>query len=144
MDKFRNNIDLMYLTNDLIKYKKNDKIKDENINEKYNSLIQSSTKKLLKKEFISEKINESFQIFVNNVIENDRFVNRQQIIQQQYKNMDKEKKKKKYVPINIDQLDINMIVKKETKTIDLKTFLKKKKKKSKIVMPKKHDFNIII
>jgi hypothetical protein len=144
MDKFRNNVDLMYLTNDLIKYKKNEKIKNENINEKYNSLIHSSTKKLLNKEFISEKINESFQIYVNNVIENNRFSNRKQIIQQQYKNMEKEKKKKKYVPINIDQLDINMIVKKETKTIDLKTFLKKKKKKSKIVMPKKHDFNIII
>jgi hypothetical protein len=135
-NKFRDNVDLMYLTNDLIKYKKDEKITNENTNNKYNSLILSTTKKILNKEVISEKINESFQLYVNNIIEHERFKNKQQIIQQQYKNMNKEKKKKKYVPINIDQLDINMIGKKETKTIDLNTFLKKKKKKSKVIMPK--------
>ena len=144
-NKFRNKVDLLYLTNpnNLINLKEtteNDYI-IENIS-KYKSFILTSTKKLLENEVISNKVNESFKEYVKNLIELNKFNNRKRIVQQQYNDMNKEKKKEKYEPINIDQMDINMMGKKETKKIDLNAFVKKKKnKKKKIVMPQKHNFN---
>lgn len=145
-NKFRNKVDLLYLTNpnNLINLKKETTENDyiiENIS-KYKSFILTSTKKLLENEVISNKVNESFKEYVKNLIELNKFNNRKRIVQQQYNDMNKEKKKEKYEPINIDQMDINIMGKKETKKIDLNAFVKKKKNKKKnIVMPQKHNFN---
>ena len=148
-NEFRNRIDLLYLTNpiNLINLKNSNETAEknyiiENISE-YKSFILTSTKKLLENEIISNKVNESFKAYVENLIELNKFNNRKRIIQQQYNNINKEKKKEEYKPINIDQMDINIIGKKETKKIDLDTFVKKKKKKKKkkVVMPQKHNFN---
>lgn len=148
-NKFRNKVDLLYLTNPnnltSLKNKNEATEKDytiENIN-KYKSYILTSTKKLLENEIISNKVNESFKEYVKNLIELNKFNNRKRIVQQQYNDMNKEKNKKKYEPINIDQMDINIMGKKDTKKIDLNAFVKKKKKKKKkkVVMPQKHNFN---
>lgn len=148
-NEFRNRLDLLYLTNPnnltSLKNKNEATEKDytiENIN-KYKSFILTSTKKLLENEIISNKVNESFKEYVKNLIELNKFNNRKRIVQQQYNDMNKEKKKEKYEPINIDQMDINIMGKKETKKIDLNAFVKKKKnkKKKKVVMPQKHNFN---
>ena len=148
-NEFRNRIDLLYLTNpiNLINLKNSNETAEknyiiENISE-YKSFILTSTKKLLENEIISNKVNESFKAYVENLIELNKFNNRKRIIQQQYNNINKEKKKEEYKPINIDQMDINIMGKKETKKIDLDTFVtkKKKKKKKKVVMPQKHNFN---
>ena len=148
-NEFRNRIDLLYLTNpnNLTSLKSNTEETEkeyiiENINQ-YKSFILTSTKKLLENEKISNKVNESFKVYVENLIELNKFNNRKRITQQQYNNMEKKKKKEKYKPINIDQMDINIIGKKETKKIDLETFVKKKKKKKKkkVIMPQKHNFN---
>lgn len=148
-NEFRNRIDLLYLTNpnNLTSLKSDTEETEkeyiiENINQ-YKSFILTSTKKLLENEKISNKVNESFKVYVENLIELNKFNNRKRITQQQYNNMEKKKKKEKYKPINIDQMDINIIGKKETKKIDLDTFVKKKKKKkkNKVIMPQKHNFN---
>ena len=148
-NEFRNRIDLLYLTNpiNLTNLKNSNETAEknyiiENISE-YKSFILTSTKKLLENEIISNKVNESFKAYVENLIELNKFNNRKRIIQQQYNNINKEKKKEEYKPINIDQMDINIIGKKKTKKIDLDTFVKKKKKKKKkkVVMPQKHNFN---
>ena len=143
-NEFRNKVDLLYLTNpnNLIHLKNTEKTYNiENIN-KYKSFILTSTKKLLENEMISNKVNESFKIYVKNLIECNKFNNRKRIVQQQYKNINKEKKKEEYIPININQMDINIIGKKKTKKIDLNSFVKKKRKKKKnVVMPQKHSFN---
>ena len=144
---FRNKVDLMYLTkpNNLIQVKK-DKDEDytiKNIN-KYKSYILRTTKKLLDEEMVTEKINESFKVYAENIIQHYKFNNRKRIVQQQYQNLNKEKKIEKYKPINIDEMDINIIgKKKETKKIDLNNFVKKNKvkKKKKMVIPQKHNFN---
>ena len=144
-NEFRNKVDLLYLTNpnNLLNLKKNNDDSIKNIN-KYKSFILTSTKNLLENEIISDnKVNESFKIYIKHLIEYNKFNNRKRIVQQQYNNINKEKKKEKYTPINIDQMDINIMGKKETKKIDLNAFVikKKKKNKKKIIMPQKHNFN---
>ena len=145
-NEFRNNVDLLYLTNpnNLTHLKITENIDNieniENIN-KYKSFILTSTKKLLENEIISNKVNESFKIYVKKLIEFNKFNNRKRIVQQQYKNINKEKKNEEYIPININQMDINIIGKKKTKKIDLNSFVKKRKKKKNVIMPQKHSFN---
>jgi hypothetical protein len=146
-NEFRNNVDLLYLTNpnNFTHLKRTENIDNieniENIN-KYKSFILTSTKKLLENEIISNKVNESFKIYVKNLIEFNKFNNRKRIVQQQYKNINKEKKNEEYIPININQMDINIIGEKKTKKIDLNSFVKKKRKKKKnVIMPQKHSFN---
>jgi len=142
-NEFRNKVDLLYLTNpnNLIHLKRTEPTDDiVNIN-KYKSFILTSTKKLLDNEMISNKVNESFKIYVKNLIEYNKFNNRKRIVQQQYENINKEKKKEEYIPINIEQMDINIIGKQKTKKIDLNSFIKKKRKMKNIVMPQKHNFN---
>ena len=144
-NEFRNKIDLLYLTNPTnLSFLKKDNydtdVSKNKYNSKYTSLIITSTKKILNDEIISEKVNESFKMFVNNLIEHNNFMNRKRIVQQQYNDMDKEKKHKKYNPINIEQMDINIICKSDTKKIDLNAFVIKSKKKNNVIMPQKHNF----
>ena len=149
-NKFRNNIDLQYLTNptNLTKFKNfidDDVSSNMNINiEKYKKFILSCTKKLLNKEVISPEINSIFDTYIHHLINHFKFKNRNRIIQEQYKNIDNEKKTEKYNPINIEKMDINIIgKKKETKKIDLNAFVKKKKHKNKkkIIIPKKKNYD---
>jgi len=143
-NEFRNKVDLLYLTNpNNLTHLKNETEPTydiDNIN-KYKSVILTSTKKLLENEMISNKVNESFKIYVKNLIEYERFNNIKRTVQQQYENINKEKKNEEYIPINIEQMDINIIVKQKTKKIDLNSFVKNKRKKKNVVMPKKHNFN---
>ena len=149
-NKFRNNIDLQYLTNptNLTKFKNftdDDVSSNMNINiEKYKKFILSCTKKLLNKEVISPEINSIFDTYIHHLINHFKFQNRNRIIQEQYKNIDNEKKTEKYNPINIENMDIHVMgKKKETKKIDLNAFVKKKKikKKKKKILQKKKNFD---
>jgi hypothetical protein len=145
-NEFRNNIDLMYLTNsnNLTNCKKEDNL---NVNievEKHKTFILSCTKKLLKNEIISPEINYIFNEYAANIIKHYQFKNRTRIIQEQYKDIITKKKSEKYVPINIEKMDINVIgKKKKVKNINLNAFVKKKKnkKKKKMILPKKQNFD---
>lgn len=145
-NEFRNNVDLMYLTNsnNLTKFKKEDNL-NENIDiEKHKTFILSCTKKLLKNEKISPEINYIFNEYAANIIKHYQFKNRTRIIQEQYKDIVTKKKSEKYVPINIEKMDINVMgKKKEVKNINLNAFVKKKKnkKKKKMILPKKQNFD---
>ena len=80
--------------------------------------------------------------FCRDLIEYKDFTEMKNVIQQQYKDIEKEKKKT-FKSIDIGDVDINIVgKKKETKKIDLNKFVKKKKvkKKKKVIMPKKHNF----
>ena len=96
-NKFRNNIDLQYLTNptNLTKFKNftdYDVSSNMNINiEKYKKFIISCTKKLLNREVISPEINSIFDTYIHHLINHFKFQNRNRIIQEQYKNIDNEK-----------------------------------------------------
>ena len=143
-NEFRNNIDLMFLTNYAVinnKEKEKETYKIDGV-DNYKSFILSTTKKLIKNEFIDPKVNDSFKNFVETLIEYKNFTDKKNFIQQQYKELDKEQKKKTFKPIDIGNVDINIVCKKETKKIDLNTFVKKKKvkKKKNISFPKKHNF----
>jgi hypothetical protein len=147
-DEFRKNIDLLYLTNrtNLMKFKKpiNKEISCGVDVKKYKKFILSCTKKLLNNELISPEINNIFDTYIYHLIRHFKFKNRNKIIQEQYKNIDNEKKIEKYNPINIEKMDINIIgKKKETKKIDLNAFVKKKKHKNKkkIIIPKKKNYD---
>ena len=112
-DEFRKNIDLLYLTNptNLIKFKKpmNDDVSSEIDIKKYKKFILSCTKNLLNNELISPEINNIFDTYIYHLIRHFKFKNRNKIIQEQYKNIDNEKKIEKYNPINIEKMDINII-----------------------------------
>tara|TARA_B100001093_G_scaffold345177_1_gene329894 strand:- start:3350 stop:3811 length:462 start_codon:yes stop_codon:yes gene_type:complete len=144
-NEFRNNIDLMFLTNYAVinnKEKEKETYKIDGINN-HKTFILNTIRKLLKNEFIDSKVNDSFKIFAESLIEYKNFTEMKNVIQQQYKNLEKEKKKTTFKPIDIGELDISIVgKKKETKKIDLNKFVKKKKvkKKKKVVMPKKHNF----
>ena len=141
---FRNNIDLMFLTNYAVinKDKKEETYKIDGI-DNYKTFILNTTKKLIKNEFIDNKVNDSFKIFAETLIEYKDFTEMKNVIQQQYKDIEKDKKKKTFKPIDLGDVDISIVgKKKETKKIDLNKFVKKKKvkKKKKVVLPKKHNF----
>ena len=142
---FRNNIDLMFLTNYAVinnKDKKEETYKIDGI-DNYKTFILNTTKKLIKNEFIDNKVNDSFKIFAETLIEYKDFTDMKNVIQQQYKDIEKNKKKKTFKPIDLGDVDISIVgKKKETKKIDLNKFVKKKKvkKKKKVVLPKKHNF----
>lgn len=146
-NEFRNNVDLLYLTNptNLINFKKPYNKEYSNVDtEKYRKFILSCTKKILNGELISPEINNMFDTYIHHLIKHFKFKNKTRLIQEQYKNIDNKKKVEAYVPINIEKMDINVMgKKKETKKIDLNAFVKKSKnkKKKKIILPKKKNFD---
>lgn len=145
---FRNKVDLMYLTNANNLTKLNNDSKDtyltkENI-EKYKASILMYTKKILNEEFITSEINNSFENYVKHIIKNEQLLNKTAIIQKQYKDINKQKKKKQYKSMNISEVDVCLLNnEKKNKTIDLTSFVKKTKhkRKHKIIIPMKQNFS---
>ena len=114
---FTNSVDLMFLTNpnNLSNMREKSEKFDFKDVEKYKKYINVTIKKLLTNKFISNDINDSFELFLKKLIDHKKFSNRKNIIQKQYDNMKKENIKKEFIPIDISNIDINIMNKDEKK-----------------------------
>ena len=144
-NEFTNNVDLMFLTNpnNLSNVKDlSDKFDFKDV-EKYKKYINATIKKLLSNKFISNDINDCFEIFLKKLIDHKKFSNRKKLIQKQYEGMDENKNNKEFVSIDISNIDISIMNIDEKKKIDLNSFIvkkKNKKNKKKMILPKKKEF----
>lgn len=143
-------IDLMYLTNPT----GFNKIKNINKKEEYSKEELQSKKKIIMKvteDIImgnrSDKSNDvilSFFEYYNKILEDEILKKKVRIIQSQYENIENKKKEKKVVNMDVNDLDVNLLCKKEKKTkhLNLDNYVKKKKKKvkKKVHLPKKQNY----
>ncbi len=151
MDISRNLIDLMYLTNRVNMEKLNNIKEDENLSlenkkkykEKFFNLINNIFNNIPIKndtDNITIDLIYSFNHFFKKSVGYFEFLEKQEKIQERYKDM--EKKKSKIKNIDINDLNINIIrKKKQVKTKDMTDFVKKKKRKNKkkLHIPKQLD-----
>ena len=151
MDISRNLIDLMYLTNRVNMEKINNIKEDEKLSmenkKKYKDAFLDLTKNILNNEKIKNDSDNitidlvySFNHFFKKAIGYFQFLEKQEKIQERYKDI--EKKKSKIKNIDIADLNINIMrKKKQVKTKDITDFVKKKKRKhkKKMHLPKQLD-----
>ena len=144
-------IDLMYLTNP----NSLNKIKNINKKEQYSKEELKSKKKIImritediimgKREDKSNDVILSFFAYYNKILEDEILKKKIKIIQSQYEGIEKNKKVKKVINMNVNDLDINLLRKKEKKGkhMNLDNYVKKKKKKvkKKVHLPKKQNFD---
>jgi hypothetical protein len=140
MDNSRNYIDLMYLTNpsNISKIQKIKENKNTNVKEKkrLKSEIMKMTERLINGEQISCDIDALFNQYFIKIRNHLKFIKKKNIVQSQYHLMG-EKEKKEYIKMDISTLDIS-IMKKPKKVKQISDFVKKtKRKKKKVIMPKK-------
>jgi len=151
MDVSTNLIDLQYLTNPdhftkLMK-KKNLCQFSQNDLEFYKKRVFKLTKDMLRGEKINSKVNKSFEHYVNTCIEHFKFMDKMEIIQDDYKDIKSQKSKKKstfsmkqtnnlmYKPKNVRHPKITDNIKiKSTKTV--KPIIMPKTKKINLKDPK--------
>ena len=143
-------IDMMYLINpnslEKIKIKNEIKNVDKEKLKKYKKKVLKITEQLLtnNNDNKSPDVINSFFLYFEKILEDEFLKNKVSIIQSQY---DKEtkKNKKKVTNIDVTEMDINLLGKKEKthKTIGLDNYVKKKKvkKKKKIHLPKTKKFD---
>ena len=143
-------IDMMYLINpnslEKIKTKNDIKSIDKDKLKRYKKKVLKITEQLLNNDNDNKSPNviNSFFIYFEKILEDEFFKNKVSIIQSQY---DKETKKKKKNVTNLDvaEMDINLLGKKEKKgkIIGLDNYVKKKKvkKKKKLHLPKTKKFD---
>ena len=144
-------IDLLYLTNQnfIDKYNqktklnsKNDLIKDMLF---YRKRILQSTKDLLRENSIDNTVDASFLQYVKQLINHYKFIDKKDVIQDEYKHL--QEKKKKPIDPNFKLSDKDKLMtkefKKNIKTIkDCLPLVVKTKNKKKRTYPKKKDINI--
>ena len=99
MDLSKNTqIDLLYLTNPNFKLKYNKQIK-ELVNEEdlkfYRKRVLQETKDMLRGNRITTVIDNAFENFVNELIKHYKFIDKKQIIQNEYKDLPEKKSKQK-------------------------------------------------
>ena len=141
-----NKIDLMYLSNGLTE---NVLKKDENkVDDKelmfYRKRVLQQTKELLRKKDINVDINNSFNNYLKKSIEYFKFIDKKELIQNEYNNLEKNKKEKIDVSFNIEnsnEMMFKKVIVKNDKTLDDFVLKKNIKKKTKITIPniKKYD-----
>ena len=141
-----NKIDLMYLSNGL---SENVLKEDENkVDDKelmfYRKRVLQQTKELLRKKDINVDINNSFNNYLKKSIEYFKFIDKKELIQQEYNNLEKEKEKKIDISFNIEnsnEMMFKKVIVKNDKTLDDFVMKKNIKKKTKITIPniKKYD-----
>ena len=87
----------------------------------------------------------SFFAYYNKILEDEILKKKIKIIQSQYEGIEKNKKVKKVINMNVNDLDVNLLRKKEKKGkhMNLDNYVKKKKKKvkKKVHLPKKQNFD---
>lgn len=143
-------IDMMYLINpnslEKIKIKNDIKNVDKEKLKKYKKKVLKITEQLLNNDNENKSTNviNSFFTYFEKILEDEFLKNKVSIIQSQYDDETK-KKKKKVTNIDVNEMDINLLAKKEKKekTIGLDNYVKKKKvkKKKKIYLPKTKKFD---
>ena len=148
MDLSKNTqVDLLYLTNPNFKIKYNKK-QESFLNEEdvkfYRKRILQTTKDYLRGSRLTEEINNVFEEYANMLIQHYKFIDKKEMIQEDYKNLPKKKEKK---PKNFKLKKENELMMKKTeiekKTIkDFIPIVVKERKKKKMIIPKKKDFDL--
>jgi hypothetical protein len=140
-------VDLLYLTNPNFKIKYNKK-QESFLNEEdvkfYRKRILQTTKDYLRGSRLTEEINNVFEEYANMLIQHYKFIDKKEMIQEDYKNLPKKKERK---PKNFKLKKENELMMKKTeiekKTIkDFIPIVVKERKKKKIIIPKKKDFDL--
>ena len=140
-------VDLLYLTNPNFKIKYNKK-QESFLNEEdvkfYRKRILQTTKDYLRGSRLTEEINNVFEEYANMLIQHYKFIDKKELIQEDYKNLPKKKERK---PKNFKLHKENELMMKKTeiekKTIkDFIPIVVKERKKKKMVIPKKKDFDL--
>ena len=144
-------IDMMYLINpnslEKIKIKNDVKSVDKEKLKKYKKKVLKITEQLLESNNDNKSVDviNSFLFYFEKILEDEFLKNKVSIIQSQYNNDLKKKKKKEISNMDVSQMDINLLGKKEKKekVIGLDNYVKKKKvkKKTKIHLPKTKKFD---
>ena len=148
MDLSQNtHLDLLYLTNPNFKFKYNKKqdsfLNDEDV-KFYRKRILQTTKEYLRGSKVTEEINNIFEEYANMLIQHYKFIDKKELIQEDYKNLPKKKETK---PKNFKLKKENELMFKKTeiekKTIkDFIPIVVKERKKKKMIIPKKKDFDL--
>ena len=148
MDLSKNTqVDLLYLTNPNFKIKYNKK-QESFLNEEdvkfYRKRILQTTKDYLRGSRLTEEINNVFEEYANMLIQHYKFIDKKEMIQEDYKNLPKKKERK---PKNFKLKKENELMMKKTeiekKTIkDFIPIVVKERKKKKMIIPKKKNFDL--
>lgn len=139
-------IDLLYLRNPNFKFKYNKSNNDSKYTEEikfYRKRILNDTKEYLRGNKINEDLDNAFFEFANNLIAHYKFIDKKDLIQKEYRDIPKKKKKTNIISnMNADDLIMKT---KEMKPKTIKDFLHivvKEKSKKKIIIPKKKIYNL--
>ena len=149
MDISKNNIvDLLYLTNPNLKIKYNKKqnvISLEDI-KFYRKRILLDTKEYLRGKKINSDLDNCFENYASKLIEYYKFIDKKEIIEEEYKSMEKNEKKpkkpKKMLLVEENKIKMKNIKKKKKTIKDFLPIVVKEKKKKKMILPKKKEINL--
>lgn len=149
MDISKNNqIDLLYLTNPKIKYNKtnqNTHIVSLDDIKFYRKRILIDTKEYLRGNKITHDLDNCFKNYAKKLIEHYKFNDKKDIIQEEYKDM-KKNKKNKNIPnlemINENKKLMKKLKKPKNKIEDFIPVIVKERKKKKIIMPQAKPINL--
>ena len=140
-----NDIDLLYFSNTygLKKIAEKEEQKKDIINKEdkkfYKKRIIQLTKDLLKGKGDNNIINASFTAYIKTAIEHFKFIDKKEIMQEEYKDLKKKKKKnnkiKEFKSIDSDKLMMKEIKNKTNDNIKNFAVVKNKKKKERIKTP---------
>ena len=148
MDLSKNTqIDLLYLTNPnfKIKYnKENEHIVDKEDIKFYRKRILQDTKQHLRGDIINEDIQNVFYRYANELIKHYKFIDKKELIQEEYKDLPKKKQKN---PKNFKLKNENELLMKKPEIVKktIKDFIPivvKERKKKKIIIPKQKKYDI--
>ena len=140
-------VDLLYLTNPNFKIKYNKKqecfLNEEDVKFYRKSILQT-TKDYLRGSRLTEEINNVFEEYANMLIQHYKFIDKKDLIQEDYKDLPKKKVKN---PTNFKLHKDNELIMKKPEIIKktIKDFIPvvvKGRKKKKIIIPKKKNFDL--
>ena len=147
-----NDIDLLYFSNTygLKKIAEKEEEKKNAINKEdkkfYKKRIIQLTKDLLKKESDNNIINSSFNAYIKTAIDFFQFIDKKEIMQEEYKDLEKRKakndNKKKFESLENDKLMMKEIKNKKNNNIKNFAIVTNKKKKEKKVIPKQKKIDL--
>ena len=139
-------VDLLYLINPNFKIKYNEKKEILNIDDLkfYRKRILQDTKDYLRGNKINENIDNIFELYANELIKHYKFSDKKKEIQKEYTNLPK-KKEKKVTNFQLQKENEIMMKKPELVKKTIKDFIPivvKERKKKKIIIPKKKNFDL--
>ena len=145
-------IDLLYFTNNQTRRKMNEREeKNHDVVSKedkkfYRKRIIQLTKDLFKDKTDYNIINDSFDAYIKSVIDYFKFIDKKEIMQEEYKDLEKKttanKKVKEYDSRESDKLMMKEVTMKTNDNIKNFALVTNKKKKDKLKTPKQKDINL--